>query len=442
MCASPVSMPERIFRGITLSRWVNCLSLPTICRGTKKSSSTALTACGVCARLRCCGSTVFRPARSRVGSAGGCIRVDLYARLQTQASAEGFPLFGAVDLAPLLDDPKSRFYDHLRRYDEWLADGFAGEMHYLERGRDRRADPRRLFPGAQSIACFGFPYTTLAQGAEGSDTGPRYARYLQGPDYHQDLVKRLKRLCRTVFPKKNVSDSPPYKICVDTSAVLERTWAYLCGLGFLGKNSMLIHPRLGSYFFIGSVLLQSAVDRPAVPRATLCGQCQRCLRQCPTQAIVAPGRVDARRCIAYLTLESRERLPPPPNTGSWVAGCDICQEVCPFNFRAVAQAQKDTASMAEAQTSATELHDWVALLQETPLQYAQRVEHSALRRMSRAQFSRNLAQALQQAVGSLHPALFPILAPLVRARLAQSEEIAHDAWVRCAQAIDLRMAEL
>ena len=182
-----------------------------------------------------------------------------------------------------------------------------------------------------------------------------------------------------------------WKVCVDTSAVLERTWGAITGLGWLGKNTLLIHPKHGSYFFIGVAFLNLASENPPRLLANYCGSCTRCLHSCPTEAFREPGRLDARKCISYLTLEKRGAFSPDEEkrvaSSNWVAGCDICQEVCPFNQK---PARLPDPPM-QGKDSVSDQHDWAQLLNESDAEYETRIKNTALDRVSREQFKRNLA---------------------------------------------------
>lgn len=179
-----------------------------------------------------------------------------YQLLSENARAAEIPLFGAFDLRLLFESPRDLFelQRHFKKYDDWLKNGSHAEMEYLDRGREYRFQPEKLLPGIQSIFCVGLPYNTRPFGQVRSPGGPRLARYLRGEDYHrkiscqlQDLMIGIEKTC--IFPQLK------WKIAVDTSAVLERTWATFAGLGWIGKNTMLIHPKFGSYFFIGVVYI-------------------------------------------------------------------------------------------------------------------------------------------------------------------------------------------
>ncbi len=218
-------------------------------------------------------------------------------------------------------------------YQAWVSQGYAGAMAYLTRpdAVARRADPRRILPETQSVLVAAASYA-------GPPPPPllplhgRVSRYAWGAeDYHRWLLRRLKALVRRLV---DVAATPfPYRCYVDTGPVLERAWAQAAGLGWIGKNSCLIHPTLGSYLFLGVALLGIAL--PPISRPTLpsCGRCTRCMDACPTGALVAPGVLDARRCLAYLTIEHRGAIPSSlrPAVGTRVFGCDICQDVCPWN---------------------------------------------------------------------------------------------------------------
>ncbi len=346
--------------------------------------------------------------------------------LLEEARAEGFALAETIDLAPVLDEPdpeRAPFAAHLDRYDRWLAEGRHGEMSYLARGRDRRADPRRLMPEAKAMLCVALPYPRTPAGATGPGQGARYARYLQGPDYHIDLAERLGRAMLRVRARVAAEAAPEpapapaarpripaprpggpadavlrWKVCVDTSALLERSWAALAGLGWIGKNTLLIHPQQGSYLFLAEVLLDRETGRGPSPLPDYCGHCTRCLDACPTQAITAPHELDSRKCIAYATLEKRGDWPKETSTSAgWVAGCDLCQEVCPFNRKPVArELASKSRSESKPLAGATAVFDWKTLLEEAEADYLERVRGTALERIKPAEFQRNLKRAMEE----------------------------------------------
>jgi epoxyqueuosine reductase len=326
----------------------------------------------------------------------GLLTPTLLEQLQHAAIDEGFIEAGGVDLE--LAWPIYR--EHVRKYDQWIASGHAGDMHYLVRGRDRRADPRLVFPETQSIFVALLPYRKSPAGQVDASKGPRYARYLDGADYHDRVADRLERAVTRVS-RENPEANLRWKICVDTSAVLERTWAALSGLGWIGKNTLLIHPKHGSYTFIGAVLLSTPLGAGPRLLPDYCGHCSRCLDACPTKAIVEPRSVDSRKCIAYWTLEKRGDLDLPPDQkraiGTWVAGCDLCQEACPFNLKPARAADANPLLDREPSEGAIESSTWQALDHETESEYRTRIRGSALSRVKPEMFRRNLEIARNNA---------------------------------------------
>ncbi len=316
--------------------------------------------------------------------------MSLHEALVQAAVEEGFPLAGSVDIDPAL---RSELWSaHVGRYDEWLARGYAGAMEYLIRGRDRRADPRLVFPDARSVFCVALPYPATPTPTDPNEA--RYARYINGGDYHKTIPPRLERVLETARARAGLAELK-WKICVDTSAVLERAWAAMAGLGWIGKNSLLIHPKHGSYLFLAEAFLSVETGRTPSPLPNYCGNCTRCLAACPTRAFVSPGVLDSNRCVSYLTLEKRGELHLEPEVargiGTWVAGCDICQEVCPFNTKAT------RAGADEGIAGAARLRSWEELERESEAEYAERVRNSALKRVKPEQFRRNVAIAIKNA---------------------------------------------
>jgi epoxyqueuosine reductase len=367
----------------------------------------------------------------------GAVRpLSFHELLVESARAEGFPLAGAVDLELAYASPAG-IEPHIERYRRWINAGHAGAMGYLVRGLDRRADPRLVLPEAKSVFCVLSPYPVRPAGAGDPARGPRYARYLQEGDYHASIAARLEAAMNRVAEAARAGGLPVprWKVCVDTSAVLERSWAALAGLGWIGKNTLLIHPQLGSYLFIGTVLLDVETGQSPRPLADYCGNCARCLQACPTGAFRAPRELDSRRCVSYLTLEQRgePELPEAERAGmgTWVAGCDVCQEVCPFNTKATRRSEHEPAD-----AGATALADWRALLEEDEAAYRARVRESSLKRVKPFQFGRNLARALHNAAAALAPETRARLVPVVARRAeAETDAPARAEWQRCLQAL-------
>ena len=251
--------------------------------------------------------------------------MELTGQIKEQARRMGFDLVGVTHPTPSV---------HFAFYTGWLARGYHGEMGYMARpdGVEKRADPRRLMPEARSIVVVGMNYYTgefpPAEGLRG-----RVSRYAWSTDYHVVLTERLHQLAAWIAGQ--VGRPVIHRVYVDTGALLERELAQRAGLGWIGKNTCLISPRLGSYLFLGELLLDLELEPDLPFPADHCGTCTACLDACPTGALVAPRTLDARRCISYLTIEHRGPIPTElrPLLGNWVFGCDVCQEVCPWNLR-------------------------------------------------------------------------------------------------------------
>ena len=242
-------------------------------------------------------------------------------RLKRWALAAGFDRAGVATLEP------SKQGHHFRR---WLARGEHAGMEWLTRRVEVREDPARLLEGSRSALCVALQYYPLTgEGEPDGDLWPRVARYARGRDYHQVMGKRLRSLAERIRQAFPGCGTRPY---VDTGPILERELAARAGLGVQGKNTQLLHREAGSWFLLGELLLTLDLE-PDEPIADLCGHCTRCLEACPTGALVEPYRLDSNRCISYWTIEHRGELPAAAREmiGDWVFGCDICQEVCPWN---------------------------------------------------------------------------------------------------------------
>ena len=251
--------------------------------------------------------------------------VELTERVKREARRLGFDLVGVTD-----PDPPP----HLDVFERWLEAGRQGEMHYLstERSLARRADPRRILPECQSIlvvAANCLPGPTPDQ-----DGSARIAAYARGEDYHEVLVERLRRLVAYIQDQTGLKDLP-HRIYTDTGPLLERELAQRAGLGWIGKNTCLINPEHGSHFLLAEVMLAIRLVPDTPFPADRCGSCTRCIEACPTECILPDRTLDATRCISYLTIELKGAIPAGlrSSIGNWVFGCDVCQEVCPWNVR-------------------------------------------------------------------------------------------------------------
>ena len=340
-------------------------------------------------------------------------RERLTASIRGRARSLGFGLFGVTPAEPL---PGSDFYAR------WVALGYAGEMEYLRRNREKRADPRLLVPGAVSVICVGMNYypgpqeETAAGGPDSPGLRGRISAYARGDDYHELVKKRLAELWR--FIEEEAGRPVRGRWYVDTAPVLERELAQRAGLGWWGKNTCLINKRQGSWFFLGEIItdLELQFDEPAVDH---CGTCTRCLDACPTDAFPEPYVLDSRRCISYLTIELRTAIPGTlrPGIGDWLFGCDVCQEVCPWNRKAA-----PARETAFASRPGLEQPDLAELMKLDAAGFNRLFRNSPVKRPKRAGFLRNVAVALgnsgrPEAVGVLIPAL-KNEEPLVRGHAA------------------------
>ena len=321
---------------------------------------------------------------------------------------------------------------HGAAFERWLDGGNAGSMDYLDRTRGDRLDPSRLLPGARAAVAVALSYnvresttsprdgaaspreSASARDEEPAAGGMRVARYAAGADYHDVIRPRLQALAR--FIESAAGPGIRSRAAVDTSAVLERDLAARAGLGWFGKNTNLLTPSLGSWFFIGIVLTtaEPALDDEIGDR---CGTCTACLDACPTAAFTAPYALDARRCISYLTIEHRGDIDEAlrPLIGEWGFGCDVCQDVCPWNRKASIATEPAFASANAPQPE--------TLLALDDAAFRERFRRTALWRARRSGLRRNAAIVL----GNRGDAT---AAPALRAALADDDPVVRDvaAW--------------
>lgn len=308
----------------------------------------------------------------------------------------------------------------------WLAAGHHAGLAWMERTADRRLQPDLVLPGARSIVMLGINYgPERPPPAAGAPVWARYALY---EDYHDTITPALAAAGRALEELYGASGGD-YRYYVDTGPVLERSWAARAGLGFTGKNAMLISRRHGNWLLLAAILtrLDLAPDpplgagRPARPVGLLCGKCTRCLDACPTAAFAAPGVVDARRCISYLTIEHKGAIPRAlrPGLGQRVFGCDVCLEVCPWNR--FAQAGRRLLLVARHDLAGLSLADLLAL---TPESFAAIFRRTPVKRLKLAGLLRNACVA---AGNSGAPALLPAVLDLARGH-ASALVRAHAVW--------------
>ena len=244
------------------------------------------------------------------------------AEIKEKAFELGFSKVGVVAAARL--DAEGE------RLNTWLGNGFQGDMAWMAREPEKRVDPRAIFPGARSMIVVALNYYTPHEHDERSDAG-KISRYAWGDDYHDVLKEKLRELLDWVKIRVPEADG---KICVDTAPVMDKAWAVRAGLGWLGKHSNVITKEFGSWVFLGEILLNLELGDLDSPAEDHCGSCTACLDACPTQAIVEPYVVDSKACLSYATIELRTAELPQSissNMHGWLYGCDICQDVCPWN---------------------------------------------------------------------------------------------------------------
>jgi epoxyqueuosine reductase len=274
------------------------------------------------------------------------------------------------------------------RYRAWVQDGYAAGMAYLKRedALRRRRHPSSILPGAKTVLVVGTSYAG-PPAPELPHLHGRVSRYAWSSDYHVWVRERLEALVARLQAACSAPVSS--RVYVDTGPVLERGWAVAAGLGFVGKNTCLIHPRLGSFVFLGVALLDIELPRAEAGHLPTCGSCRKCLDACPTGALVAPGVLDARRCLSYLTIEHRGAIPETfrEAVGLRVLGCDTCQNVCPYNAKAV----ESHADEPPPDTATLYLPELLRLDQEA---FRRRYRHTSMWRATWAGMARNAALAL------------------------------------------------
>lgn len=240
--------------------------------------------------------------------------------IKQKAQELGFAFVG-IAKAEMMDE-------EARHLDNWLNQNRHGEMSYLSNYFDKRVDPTKLMPGAKSVISLMYNYYT--DDTQADEEAPKISKYAYGKDYHHLLKHKLKTLL--VFIQENIGEVHG-RCFVDSAPVLERDWAKRSGVGWIGKNTMLINPKAGSYFFLAELIVDLKLDYDH-PIKDFCGTCTKCIDACPTEAIDPEGYImDGSKCISYLTIEYKDKLPIDykDKMGNWMFGCDICQEVCPWN---------------------------------------------------------------------------------------------------------------
>ncbi len=312
--------------------------------------------------------------------------------IKREAATLGFDAVGISRVEAMTDTaPDSPERERRRRLTEWLRLGYHGLMAWMAREPERRSDPTRVLPGCRSIVSLGLNYYSGHRADERPGFG-RIARYAWGEDYHRVFSARLAALEDRI---RRLAPDARTRAYVDTGPVMEKAWAEQAGLGWIGKHSNLVSPRFGSWLLLGEIL--TTLDLPAdEPGADLCGSCTLCIKACPTGAIAEAYVVDARRCIAYLTIELHkpgDAIPDDlaPKLGNRIFGCDDCLDVCPYN--AQASPTSEPAFQPSPDTLAPNLEALSALDQQA---FAARFRTSPIRRATHGGLRRNVALALKQ----------------------------------------------
>jgi epoxyqueuosine reductase len=316
----------------------------------------------------------------------------LETRIKDHARQLGFELAGIARATPA---------DTFGQFRDWLDRGLAGEMAYLQRHAEARRHPAGVMPEVRSVVMLGMNYNPAPQDLSSpSGLTGRVARYALGADYHEVLWRRL-----DAFMARVQAEAPGCRGrgVVDTPPLLERDFARRAGLGWFGKNTMLLNKRLGSYFFLAALLLDLELRPDPVHETSHCGTCTACLDACPTSAFVGPGVLDARRCISYLTIELKGPVPDDlrAGLGDWVFGCDVCQEVCPWNRKAPTATEPAFEPAADLVPV-----DLVELLSLSEAEFRHRFRNTPLMRAKRRGVLRNAALVLGNRGD---PAALPVL---------------------------------
>jgi len=339
---------------------------------------------------------------------------NLKSEILAEAHRLGFLLAGVSHPGPS---------DSYQTYVDWLDAGRHGEMAYLatDRARQRRSDPRFILPEVKSILALGFPYQAPqdAPNSSGQTGLGKIAAYAAGEDYHNTIPPLLEKI--VIFAQEKAGQPVIWRGYTDTGPILERELAQRAGLGWIGKNSCLISPHYGSYFLLAEILWDIPLEPDQPLGHDYCGACTRCIDACPTDCILPNRTLDARRCISTLTIENKDEFPPElrPLTGDWVFGCDICQQICPWNVR-FASTRPDPAFPGPPGVQRADLLNELTLSAQT---FNRKFRYSPVLRAKRRGYLRNICVALGNqantaATAHLRSALLTEPENLVRAHAA------------------------
>lgn len=293
--------------------------------------------------------------------------------IKQRALFEGFNKVGIVGADSLADEG--------RRLKEWLARGHHGEMRWMARDVHKRIDPHEIFPQARSVVVVALNYFTPHRHQQSPDTG-KVSRYAWGDDYHDVVKEKLLSLLAWIKEQEPRAEG---KVCIDIQPTMDKAWAVRAGLGWLGKHSNVITPEYGSWVFIGELLLNLDLDHDTERIEDHCGTCTLCIDACPTAAITEPYVVDSNKCISYATIELRApELPEEMDLAGWLYGCDVCQDVCPWN-----RFEQETSETRFAPREGNVDVELSEIMELTPERYAARYRGSAMKRAKLAGLQRN-----------------------------------------------------
>lgn len=285
--------------------------------------------------------------------------------------------FQKVGITSPTQPAKSQFLE------EWLSRGYHGAMDWMRIRKSKRIDIQKFYPGAKSIICVAHNYYTAYTCKKDEKTG-KISRYAWGDDYHKVIKKKLKKILNAI---KSIDPTINGRLCVDTAPIMEKLWAEQAGLGWQGKHTNLITKEFGSWVFLGVIVIDKELNYD-IPAQDHCGKCQACIKACPTNAIIEPYKLDARRCISYLTIEYRNDPIPGELAGkmnNWIFGCDICQDACPWNKKPVKSLEQSYYPK-----SWNLYPDLDTLLETDELTFKMKYKKSAIYRTGWVNFMRNI----------------------------------------------------
>ena len=301
-------------------------------------------------------------------------------KIKEEASRLGFLACGVA---------KARYLEEeAPRLEQWLSQNYQGEMAYLANHFDKRLDPQKLVPGSKSVVSLLYNY--FPSEVQSDEAAPKIAKYAYGEDYHFVIKRKLKDLL--AFIQEEIGEVEG-RVFVDSAPVMERIWAKEAGLGWLGKNTLLLNKKEGSFFFLAEIILDLDLVYDSPIQTDHCGTCTRCIDACPTEAILAPNLLDASKCISYLTIELKEAIPPnfSGQMENWAFGCDICQDVCPWNR--FSKPHQEEAFKPHDDLLEMSSGDWHEMTEEV---FRKVFKKSAVKRTKYAGLKRNLSFLKEQ----------------------------------------------